>query len=123
MNLIQQPPGSSLCGQCVVAMLANAPLSEVIGYMGEGRSYPANIRKAARLFGVSLPSRSKPGTMEPPPGRGAAMIWGGRQHWVAWCDGFWFDPAKPHLLVTLAEYQTHVVALYPVQDEDQGPSK
>lgn len=114
MQLINQPEGTSLCGQCVVAMLAGVPLEEAIACMGSGRNYPRDIKKSLATFGLSIPARSTPGAMEPPCGRGAALLWGERSHWVAWDDGVWFDPARPHLLASVDFYKPSAVALYPV---------
>lgn len=94
-------------------MLADVSLDEAIEFMGSGRTYPANLRKALAHFGVSIPSRSQVGTIEAPNGRGAAMIWGERQHWVAWDDGTWFDPAKTHLLSDIGGYEAKAIGLYP----------
>lgn len=115
MNLVKQPAGTSLCGQCVVAMLVGKPLDEVVALMGDGRSYPANVKKAARHFGVSIPSRSKPGSAIAPDGNGAAMIWGKKQHWVAWSSGKWFDPASDEPLLSLDKYGEAVIATYPAE--------
>lgn len=40
MILVSQPPGSSVCGQCVIAMLSGAHLDDVVSHMGTGRTYP-----------------------------------------------------------------------------------
>ena len=115
MQHVSQPSDSSLCGQCVVAMIAGVSLASVIDVMGSGRSYPANIRKALKLFGVSIPSRSTPGTIHAPAGSGAAMLWGERQHWVAYEDGIWYDPAFAHPLTDLGGYDPapQAIAIYP----------
>lgn len=114
MELIQQPTGTPLCGQCVIAMLAGITLEEAVAAMGQKRNYPANMKKAAAKFGLSMPSRSVPGSVIAPEGRGAAMIWGKKQHWVCWDNGSWFDPAASHLLSDLTHYDAQAIALYPI---------
>lgn len=116
-ELIRQPAGTSLCGQCVVAMLAGVPLESVVAVMGDKANYPANLRKGAKKFGVKLPARSKPGTVTPPmEGKGAAFIWGAeRGHWVAWSRGIWFDPAATFTLSTIEHYKPQAIGLYEVQ--------
>lgn len=115
MKLIQQPIGTSLCGQCVVAMLANKPLDQVIELMGEGRTYPRDLRRSLKHFDIAVPSRGIPAfTPSAPLGVGAAMIWGKQQHWVAWEDEFWYDPLSPSLLTSLIDYHPQALSLYPI---------
>ena len=99
MELIQQPEGSNLCGQCVVAMLAGVPLDYVIEMMGEGRNYPADIRKALKELGMTIAKRGIPSEdyhgLDGTPGAALVMSKvGGRKftHWIAWDGEHWLDP-------------------------------
>lgn len=96
MELIKQPNGSSLCGQCVVAMLTGATLDDVLDCMGDGRTYPKKMRSSLGYFGSPVERRGV-GAEEGrgPIGRtGAALLTStdGRTHWIAWSGHEWLDP-------------------------------
>lgn len=97
---IPQPPGSNLCGQACVAMLAGVTLAESIQVFGtEGRTSWKQVRGALRHFGIvhRLPMRPRwmPGTPEPIrmiarlsfPDRNAT-------HYAVRSFGYWYDPEK-----------------------------
>lgn len=119
MQLILQPEGSSLCGQCVVAMLSGISLDHAIEQMGDGRNYPRDIRRELSKLGVSIPNRSE----ESENGRGpkgvkaAALLYSTIEdnrtytHWIAWDGKQWFDPRigkyedfREHYKATAAVY-------------------
>lgn len=147
MELIKQPHGSSLCGQCVVAMLAGKKLDEVVEIMGDGRNYPPDIRKALKKFGVFVARHSEPAA----DGRGplgvpaAALLYAkigehclpstsaidnsrlglhtsrasanSYTHWICWDGKKWLDP-RGHVLSDYRSEYDAVAAVYTVLSVD-----
>lgn len=121
MQLIRQPEGSSLCGQCVVAMLAEITLDRAIEQMGEGRNYPRDIRRELGKLNISIPRRSVQSVSgRGPDGREAAVllcstIEDNRQytHWIAWDGRRWFDPRIGEY-DDFREHYKATAAVYPV---------
>lgn len=101
MKIIQQPENSSLCGQCVVAMLAGQPLEDMLGLMGEGRNYPRDLRKAFKFLGIDMATRSKMFPEGAANNIAAVFLevdkW---RHWVAWFGAKWYDPRDGAILST-----------------------
>ena len=56
---IIQPEGSSLCGQCCVAMAANVSVRSVVEILGEGGTTTGELVLALRYFGLSCADRAK----------------------------------------------------------------
>ena len=86
LNLVTQPPNSSLCGQCVVSMITGQSLQSVIKVMGTERNFPRNMMKGFRAFGFKMAARSVPQCDEV-----AAVIQDSR-HWIAWDGTHFYDP-------------------------------
>ena len=99
MTIINQDRGTSLCGQCVVAMLADRPLVDAVSVMGDGRNYPADVRKALKAFGKDFAkSRSTPIENGRPPEGVECAVFAQvpledrhAQHWLAWDGRQFFD--------------------------------
>lgn len=113
MELIRQEPGTSVCGQCVVAMLCSISLAEAIEHMGTGRNYPNDIRKALKHFGRDFVNkRSEPleNGLGPLGEVGAVFIHNlpveGRtiQHWVVWDGSQFLDPLNGPVAVADAAW-------------------
>lgn len=108
MNLITQPPGSSLCGQACVAMIAGISLEESIKIFGHSHSSKTKqIIKALKSLGIypserlkrfsqlkRWPQRAIIREIYKVPGRkqGSFRING---HFVLLWDGYIYDP-DPH---------------------------
>lgn len=99
-KLIEQPPGSSVCSQCVVAMLTESTLAAVCEIMGIGRNYPADVNKALKQLGFAFTNKhSEPiiNGMADPDRPGAVFAYipiEGRDaaHWLAWDGTQFLDP-------------------------------
>jgi hypothetical protein len=95
MQLIRQPAGSSLCGQCCVAMAAGISLEMVRAIFGHARGTgTVEVRRALRILGVQCASRLTYSSALPQYGivklrrpRGSRH-W----HWVLMWDGVMYDP-------------------------------
>lgn len=101
MELIYQEPGTSQCGQCVVAMACGVDFDLVIRAMGTGRNYPNDLRKGLKHFGYDFANkRSEPlVNYKGPVGEVSAVFIhnlqvDGRsiQHWVLWDVLKFLDP-------------------------------
>lgn len=58
VRLVKQPKGSSICGQCCVAMVTGKPLEEVIKVFGHSHSTRTKeLHKALKHFGYKSNSR------------------------------------------------------------------
>ena len=103
MNLIFQPPGSSLCGQCCVAMAAGISLEESIKVFGHRHATRTKeVAQALNALGIQCPSqRLKPLTdRDSWPTRAIIKeIYGPtrkrKSHWILLWDGKVYDP-DPH---------------------------
>ena len=103
MLRIQQPEGSSLCGQSCVAMAAGVSLDRAIEAVGHGSlrgTYTREVVAALRSLGVSCADRMRLVKRNLPvlPKRGIVAInqpgiISGRFHWMLTWDGEMLDPA------------------------------
>lgn len=103
-NLVLQPEGSELCGQCCVAMAAGVSLAEAVRAVGhEGGTYTRDIVAAFEKLGVPSASRCKvlSRTKPVPPKRAILAIHQppkegrrrkGKWHWLLHWDGEILDP-------------------------------
>lgn len=99
-SLVRQPQGSSLCGQCCVAMAAGVSLDRAVEVVGHARSrgtYTREIRDALRVLGVGCADRCRRVNRDlcNLPRRGIVTIHTkGRRlgHWMLLWDGEMFDP-------------------------------
>ncbi len=104
MRLITQPEGSSLCGQCCVAMAAGVSLTKAIEAVGHSRkrgTHTWEIIPALRKLGINCADRCRRVSRKRPlpPKRGVVVIhrpkgdkpalW----HWMLVWDGEMFDPS------------------------------
>ncbi len=116
MEIIQQPNSSAMCGQCVVAMLTNQPLEAIVEILGEGRTWPRDLRKALLVHGRVMAKRSRQFTPDAEKHQAAVFIeQGAHKHWVAWDGQHWFDSNGGQVLSHEqfgAKYPEAVVKLY-----------
>lgn len=101
MKHINQPPGSSLCGQTCVAMIAGITLEESISVFGKsGETETREVITALNKLGISCGDkliRVKKGVDLPPcciivlHYDGAPMR---HWHWVVYYGGLYYDPAE-----------------------------
>jgi hypothetical protein len=98
MRLVRQPNGSSLCGQCCVAMVANVTLKEACAAVGHekkrGTTTP-EIVAALRKLGVHCADRLKRTAKHRTiPRRAIIATYSkrGSGHWMLAWDGEVFDP-------------------------------
>jgi len=116
MEIIKQPESSALCGQCVVAMLTDQPLAVIVEALGEGRTWPRDLRKALFAHGRIMAKRSRQFTPDAANYQAAVFIEQGiHRHWVAWDGTHWFDSNKGEVLDHEqfgAKYPDAVVKLY-----------
>lgn len=92
MKHIQQPSGSSICGQCCVAMITGLDLNSVISQLGNGKT---TIKKLLTIISIYTKGtkmmRNFYGT--PPKDCLMKLKWGdGRTHWVLRWDSMVHDP-------------------------------
>lgn len=124
MQLISQPPGSLICGQCCIAMVTGRSLDDVVAFMGLRGNFPSNMRKAASHFGIKLSRHATPLTVgNGPEGKvGVAQVQSkvgapiSFTHWIAWDGQEWYDPLKgkyPAITEDLA------VAFYFLEDSEE----
>lgn len=102
MKLILQPEGSSLCGQCCVAMAAGVSLKRAKTAVGHERgTHTSEVVAALRILGVSCADRLRRVRRANPvlPQRAIIAIHrpasedrNGRAHWMLHWDGKVFDP-------------------------------
>src|ERR1035437_8529670 len=108
MNYVEQPDGSSLCGQACVAMVADVSLAEavqLIGKRGHSGTRTRDLVKALRSLGVGCADKLKRVSRVRPvyPRRAilavAKYAWvsdGTREqrkcHWMVTWDGVVYDP-------------------------------
>lgn len=106
MKLITQPEGSSLCGQCCIAMAAGVSLkraTDAIGHNGGTRT--SEVVKALRKLGIDCadrmvrPSRKRPNIPQraflaihrlPNEDEKRKAKW----HWLLQWDGKIYDPSE-----------------------------
>jgi len=106
MNLIPQPPGSSLCGQACVAMVAGITLGESILLFGH--SHGTRTRELIRVLNCQSPGGIKCawGRLKRLRCRNSwpqraiikeifGPIGKRRSHWILLWDGHFYDP-DPH---------------------------
>lgn len=100
---IRQPDGSSLCGQCCVAMAAGVSLAQAIEATGHNRATStSDVVKALRALGLLCADRCHPVGRVRPSWTKRAMLavsrqpeqgrHRGRSHWLLAWDGEIFDP-------------------------------
>lgn len=78
MKLIRQPPNSSLCGQCCIAMICDVPLAQVVGYIGTDTTTEVELKRAVEFFG---------------PTQTVTLQLIGNKHWVVKKGRKIYDPA------------------------------
>lgn len=110
-----QPEGSSLCGQCCVAMLTGRGLLDVSDVMGNGRNYPRDMQRAFESFGHRMAKRSTKQFQAA--GQAVAFVRcmvGDRlvSHWVCFDGERWIDPMCGVINGLPAEWR---VSIYPVE--------
>lgn len=101
MKHVSQPPGSSLCGQACVAMIANITLEESIAIFGKrGETETRELVAVLRKLGISCGDkliRMKKG-IDPPPCCIMVLHFEGvpmrHWHWVVYHKGWYYDPAE-----------------------------
>lgn len=100
MRIIRQPEGSSLCGQCCVAMAAGVSLDRACQAVGHRNATTTkNIILALAQLGIPCASRMKRVSRNRPtlPARCLVAIHGPaykprRWHWLLQWDGKMLDP-------------------------------
>lgn len=95
ISLVTQKPGTNTCGQCVVAMLTGQHFADVQAFMGTGRNYQRDMRKAFRHFGYTMANHSiDAGQQTPASAVFVEVQHEGQkfQHWVAWDGTRILDP-------------------------------
>lgn len=105
MRLVRQPDGSSLCGQCCVAMAAGVSLDraiEVVGHEKLAGTTTRDVVNALRHLGVPCADKLKRVSRSKPhlPKRGIIVIHRpkseyirtDRWHWMLTWDGTMYDP-------------------------------
>jgi hypothetical protein len=115
MKLVQQPEGSNLCGQAVVAMLLNLSLEEACELMGKrGKTTSKDLVQALCKGGVGVGQKRIPLRGNPPPLFSivfARYSQGGNVgHWMLFWNGRLLDPS--------AHYETRdkiVTSYIPIQ--------
>jgi len=95
---VQQPPGSSLCGQACVAMILGIRLEHATSLVGHARSTkPYELADALRKREIKCGDRRIRYTGGTLPKRAflAISAWNSRRryHWVLLYDGLVYDPA------------------------------
>lgn len=109
MRLVQQPPESSLCGQCCIAMVAGVSLSRAIAVVGHERgTHTCDLIRTLHALGVDCASkaarvrRADKGFVFPETaivhvrwqkGTTASGNKRWRGHWVVYHRGAYMDPA------------------------------
>lgn len=97
---LQQPSGSSLCGQSCIAMAAGVSLPEAIAAVGHQKTRgtkTAEVVSALRRLGVPCADRLRRVSRSRPvlPARAIVAIYhssGTRAHWMLTWDGTMHDP-------------------------------
>lgn len=93
INLVEQPEGSRICGQCCVAMVAGIPIDEAINTVGKrGSTTWKDLRGALRTLRVEFGDLHRGW----PDKRNTSIIkiqFNPRQrHFIVLHSGFIFDP-------------------------------
>lgn len=98
MHYVQQPKDSNLCGQAVVAMLADISLSEAIAQMGGKSTHTKDIVDALRCHGFKVPDRRRPSHGKPLPNNCVVFarvpFRKSVGHWMLMWGGRLYDPAE-----------------------------
>ncbi len=99
IDLVRQPDGSSLCGQCCVAMAAKVSLKDAIAAVGHEKkrgTHTHEVIAALRKLGVGCSGKLKRVSRTKPilPQRAMVVITTGktRWHWMLVWDGVVYDP-------------------------------
>lgn len=99
LTFVQQPPNSSLCGQCCVAMITGRKLEEVIRTMGtEGGTRTRDVVDALLVFDVDCElelETLKRGQSPPPLCMAKCHIFSDTKRWTHWIvikDGIAYCP-------------------------------
>lgn len=99
MNHYLQGMGTSICGQCVIAMLTGTPLYDVLEALGSARTYPRDFQRGCKRWGLKIAPRSSEAIEgKGPEGQPCAayiqLTVDGRkiQHWLAWDGEKFLDP-------------------------------
>lgn len=99
MNRIQQPEGSSLCGQACVAMAAGVSLDRSIEIIGHSHgTWTRDVIRGLRALGVGCADRLHRVSRKMPvlPRRCLVAVQSPRrklEHWMLSWDGVMLDPA------------------------------
>lgn len=101
LRLIRQPEGSSLCGQCCLAMAAGVPLETALRAIGHRRASgttTADLVAGLARLGISSQSRCRRISRATPayPPRSLLVVRNGtgkRYHWMLHWDGIIYDPS------------------------------
>ena len=96
IQLVHQPQGSNLCGQCCVAMILGIPLGCVVALLRKGRTTTKQLRDALRSFGILTADRAERMTSSKSLPNLAIYkmrfegTW--KSHWVVVSQGKVYDP-------------------------------
>lgn len=101
MELVTQPPGSTLCGQACVAMLAGVTLKascKAFGHKCATTLFAA--RRALKKLGIDSAEKCQAFGKDPARLPATCLLlltyaeaFGGLGHWVVWHKGQVYDPA------------------------------
>lgn len=106
MKHIRQPEGSSLCGQCCVAMAAGVSLDRSIEVIGHSKgTWTPEIVRALRKFGVVCEEKCRRVSLKssiPERAMLSIKVAGskGGIHWALVWDGLFYDPGRPEPSLT-----------------------
>lgn len=102
MTPLFQPKGTRQCGQAVVAMILDAPLSEAILLVGTNKGTQAkDLRRALARRGVGISDSPRLTAHEAIPARAILRLSrprGNNWHWLLQWDGQQHDPAGADVL-------------------------
>lgn len=97
MDLVRQPPNSTICGQCCVATLAGVTLEQAIEAVGKkGYTRTKDIKTGLQRLGIETDTRRRVGV---PEDGETAVLWFVSEHhkhahWVIWHNSKFYDPAS-----------------------------
>jgi len=88
----QVQPTPTTCGQTLVAMLVGVNTDDVCGLIGEGFTYPRDLRKALSHYGFEMEKRSTHKLPDMPADSGTWLLFGQTMrdhrlvgHWMLCC--------------------------------------
>ena len=119
MELIYQGKGTSICGQCCVAMVTGKKLLECLEALHDGGTFGVELIKMIKDFGFKCSDKLKFPVPEHLPEKCILRIkyegyHGG--HWVAYYKGFIYDPSFKYGIVEISHYKKEFLE----QSEIQG---